>query len=70
MLLTPILGMLMDKFGNIAVFPWFFGFAGAGIFFMCLLYRDWLRYGGDESYVPPLTTDDPNDRAFEALTRH
>ena len=70
MLLAPVLGILMDKFGRIAVFPWFFCFSGLGIFFMCLLYRDWLRYGGDESYVPPLTTGDPNDAAFELMTKH
>jgi hypothetical protein len=70
MLLVPGLGMLMDHFGKIAVFPWFFSFAALGIFFMALLYRDWLRFGGDEGYVPPMPSNDPNDRAFEVATKH
>jgi hypothetical protein len=70
MVLVPGLGMLMDHFGKIAVFPWFFTFAALGIFFMILLYRDWLRFGGDEGYVPPMPSDDPNDRAFEVVMKH
>lgn len=70
MLLAPVLGILMDHFGKIAVFPWFVCFSGVGIFVMCLMYRDWIRYGGDESYVPPMTSGDPNDRAFEVMTKH
>lgn len=53
MLLTPVLGLFTDYFGNGAVFPWFFSFSAAGIVVLYLIYRDWKRLGGDESYVPP-----------------
>src|SRR5207302_504646 len=70
MLLAPMLGVLMDNFGNAVVFPWFFCFSAVGIVFLCLLYSDWKKLGGDEGYVPPITTDDPNDRAFEVIMKH
>jgi maltose/moltooligosaccharide transporter len=70
MLLKPVLGALMDHFGNVALFPWFFSFAGMGIVFMVLVYRDWKRLGGDESYVPPLATISREERAFEVIVKH
>ena len=54
MLFTPVLGMLTDRFGNVMVFPWFFGFSAAGILMLYLVYIDWRRRGGDESYSPPM----------------
>jgi hypothetical protein len=70
MTLVPVLGMLMDHFGRIAIFPWFFGFSGVGIVLMCLLYRDWIRFGGDAAFVPPLISADLNERGFDVLTKH
>jgi maltose/moltooligosaccharide transporter len=70
MLLKPVLGALMDHFGNVALFPWFFGFAGMGIVFMVLVYRDWKRLGGDAGYVPPITTLSGEEGAFEVITKH
>jgi maltose/moltooligosaccharide transporter len=70
MLLKPVLGGLMDHFGNVAMFPWFFSFAGLGIVFMVMLYRDWLRMGGDAGYVPPLTTVSQEELAFELAVKH
>ena len=32
---------------------WFAVFSAIGMFFMWLVYLDWKRLGGDESYVPP-----------------
>jgi MFS family permease len=70
MLLAPVLGWLTDVHGNIAIYPWFFGFAGVGIVLLSLVYRDWKKLGGDEHYVPPLTTESPEERAFEVVTPH
>ena len=57
MVLTPVLGMIMDHFGNGAVFVWFFGFTGVGIVMMYWMYLDWKRLGGDEAYQPPLVRE-------------
>jgi maltose/moltooligosaccharide transporter len=70
MLLAPVLGRLTDVYGNVAIYPWFFGFAGAGILLLSMVYRDWKKLGGDAHYIPPLRTDSPEERAFEVVTRH
>jgi predicted MFS family arabinose efflux permease len=53
MTMTPVIGGLTDKYGNAAVFPWFFSFSALGILFLWIVYRDWKRMGGDESFTPP-----------------
>jgi maltose/moltooligosaccharide transporter len=70
MVLTPVLGRLMDRHGNAVVFAWFSGFSAAGIVLLFLVYRDWKKLGGDESYVPPVTTPDPAIRTFEVVAKH
>jgi Na+/melibiose symporter-like transporter len=54
MLLTPILGLITDHFGNAAIFPWLCGFSMAGTVLLYLVYRDWKSLGGDKGYVPPM----------------
>jgi hypothetical protein len=58
MVLTPTLGLFMDKFGDPVIFGWFFAFSGVGIVMLWLVYLDWKRLGGDESYRPPVVHDD------------
>jgi Na+/melibiose symporter-like transporter len=58
MVLKPTLGKLIDLFGNPVTFAWFFGFSAVGIGAMFLVYVDWKRLGGDESYRPPVVLDD------------
>lgn len=53
MMLTPVLGLLTDHFGNAAIFPWFISFSAVGIAFLSTIYLDWKRMGGAESFVPP-----------------
>ncbi len=54
MVLTPILGFLLDTFGNAMMFVWFFSFSAVGIVAMFLVYRDWKAMGGERGYRPPL----------------
>jgi hypothetical protein len=68
MVLTPVLGMLMDHFGNGAVFGWFCGFTIVGIAMMLLLYRDWKNLGGDENYRPPLVREPARARMSRIYT--
>ena len=57
MILTPVLGMIIDRFGNGAVFAWFASFSIVGIVMMFWMYLDWKRLGGDENYRPPLVRE-------------
>lgn len=50
-------GKFLDLVGNNRfLFLWFAGFAGFGLVMTLLVYRDWKKLGGDEGYVPPLST--------------
>jgi MFS-type transporter involved in bile tolerance (Atg22 family) len=53
MLLTPLLGVITDRYGYRPIFVWFFVFSLAGTIALYLVYRDWLSRGGDESFQPP-----------------
>jgi predicted MFS family arabinose efflux permease len=53
MMLTPVLGVVTDRCGNGAIFPWLSGFSAAGLLLLYLVYRDWKKLGGDDAYVPP-----------------
>ncbi len=69
-LLTNLAGILTGSFGGVyldyltkyygentayACIPfWSFTFSLLAVFFLVKLYRSWLRYGGDESYIPPI----------------
>ena len=64
--MTPVIGKLSDRYGNFAVFPWFFSVSALGIVFLWMVYRDWSRMGG-ESFVPPLPDSPNSPRAFEVL---
>ena len=70
MFLAPLLGWITDKWGNAAVFPWFFTFCGGASIFLFLVYRDWKKLGGDAGYVPPLTTLSRQEQHFETVTAH
>jgi maltose/moltooligosaccharide transporter len=54
MLLVPIAGLITDRCGNVAIFPWLSGFSVVGTFLLYLVYRDWKKLGGDDAYVAPL----------------
>ena len=64
MLLTPLLGVITDQYGNSAVFPWLAAFSAAGVLLLYLVYRDWKTLGGDDAYNPPSVDIPPNERAF------
>jgi maltose/moltooligosaccharide transporter len=66
MLLTPVLGMTTDHFGNAMIFPWLAGFSFGGMVLLYLVYREWQKLGGDKGYTPPLA-DAALDRGFEVV---
>lgn len=50
-------GKFLDLIGNNRfLFLWFAAFSGFGLVMTLLVYRDWKQLGGDEGYVPPLST--------------
>jgi Na+/melibiose symporter-like transporter len=69
MLLTPIIGLTTDHFGNVMIFPWFFAFSLVGMALLYLVYRDWKKLGGDEAYVPPLKDEASSVQRFEVVQR-
>ena len=49
-------GKFLDLVGdNRFLFLWFSAFTAFGLVMTLLVYRDWKRLGGDDSYVPPLS---------------
>ncbi len=62
MLLTPVLGLATDHFGNVAIFVWLAGFSGLGMVLLYLVYLDWKKLGGDEAYVAPLNDESVRGR--------
>lgn len=62
MLLTPVLGLATDHFGNVAIFAWLAGFSGLGMVLLYLVYLDWKKLGGDEEYVAPLNDESVRGR--------
>jgi hypothetical protein len=67
MILTPVLGLTTDHFGNAMIFPWLFGFSLAGMALLYLVYRDWKKLGGDEAYIPPLKDEAISAPRFEVV---
>jgi Na+/melibiose symporter-like transporter len=67
MILTPVLGLTTDHFGNAMIFPWLFGFSLAGMALLYLVYRDWKNLGGDQAYVAPLKDEAIPTRGFEVV---
>jgi maltose/moltooligosaccharide transporter len=50
-------GKFLDLIGdNRFLFLWFSAFAGLGLVMTVLVYRDWKKLGGDDGYVPPLSS--------------
>jgi hypothetical protein len=49
-------GTFLDAVGDYRyLFLWFASFVAVGLVATILVYRDWVRLGGDEGYVPPLS---------------
>jgi Na+/melibiose symporter-like transporter len=65
---TPA-GFLFQTLGPRYVFAWLLAFLLLGTTLMLLLYRDWKRLGGDESFTPPLPAAPPPVRGFAVETK-
>ncbi len=53
MVLIPVCGLLIDRFGNWVIFAWLTGSTAIGLLALIMLYQDWTKLGGDEHYEPP-----------------
>ena len=50
-------GKFLDRVGdNRFLFLWFSAWAAFGLVMTILVYRDWKKMGGDDGYVPPLSS--------------
>jgi len=62
----PLCGYLIDVHGNRFIFIWLLVSFAIALVMLWILFQDWKKLGGDESYVPPSPPPD-SDRAFEVL---
>lgn len=53
MVLSWACGKMMDVFGERYLWLWLSLFSGLGVVATVVLYRAWMREGGDDAYVPP-----------------
>ena len=53
-LVGVLAGIVFDKLGTQYVYGWLAFFLAIGTVLMWMLYREWQRLGGDESFTPPL----------------
>jgi nitrate/nitrite transporter NarK len=52
------IGVFIDYVGTYrAIYWWSTAFTVMALLFSCLMYRGWLRHGGDRAYVAPLPND-------------
>ena len=51
--LAWLCGAMLDKFGQAYLYLWAAGFAGFGLIWSVVLFRAWMKRGGDVGYVPP-----------------
>jgi hypothetical protein len=50
-----LVGLFIDRLGTYwVIYWWAAGFTATALVFSVLMYRGWLKHGGDRGYVPPV----------------